>query len=76
MILIRSSTVLNIFDALVKPIASYNCDVWIGYKSCYQKNQQCLKLQSKDKMFNKIFTRFSKFVLGVHSKTSNVAVFS
>ena len=26
--------------------------------------------------FDKIFTRFSKYVLGVHSKASNFAVFS
>ena len=34
---IKPSAVLSIFDALVKTIALYNCDVWIGYKSGYQK---------------------------------------
>ena len=33
---IRPSAVLCIFDALVRLIALYNCDVWTGFKSCYK----------------------------------------
>ena len=76
---IRPSAVLSIFDALVKPIALYNCDVWIGYKSCYQKKsiEEMFEITFKGQNeFDKIFTRFSKFVLGVHSKASNFAVLS
>ena len=67
---IRPSAVLSIFDALVKPIALYNCDLWIGYKSCYQKKsiEEMFEITFKGQNeFDKIFTRFSKFVLGVHS---------
>ena len=76
---IRPSAVLSIFDALVKPIALYNCDVWIGHKSCYQKKSIEEMFESTFKgqnEFDKMFTRFSKFVLGVHSKASNFAVLS
>ena len=76
---IRPSAVLRIFDALVKPIALYNCEVWTGFKSCYQKkkNEEMFEITFKGQNeFDKTFTRFSKFVLGVHSKTSNFAVFS
>ena len=76
---IQPSAVLSLFDALVKQIALYICDVWIGCKSCYQ-------IKSIEKMFeitfkgqnelDKIFARFSKFVLGVHSKAPNFAVLS
>ena len=34
---IRPSAVLKIFDALVKPIALYDSQIWVGFKSCFQK---------------------------------------
>ena len=76
---IKPSVVLRIFNALVKPIALYNSEVWIGYKSCYQNKTIDEMFEMSLKSFNdfdKIVTRFSKFVLGVHSKASNFAVFS
>ena len=27
---------LHIFDALVKPIALYNAEIWAAYNSCYK----------------------------------------
>ena len=76
---IKPSAVMHIFDSLIKPIALYHSEIWAGYKTCYQN-------KSLDKMFDmsfkcnnefdKIFTRFSKYVLGVHSKATNFAVFS
>ncbi|MCU7801324.1 MAG: hypothetical protein KZQ70_14625 [gamma proteobacterium symbiont of Lucinoma myriamae] len=76
---IKPSAVLRIFDALIKPIALYNSEIWIGYKSCYQKKTIDEMFDMSFKGFNdfdKIFTRFSKYVLGVHSKASNFAAFS
>ena len=35
---IRPSAVLRIFEAVVKPIALNNCDVWKGYTFCYKNN--------------------------------------
>ena len=76
---IKPSAVLRIFDSLIKPIALYNSEIWVGYKSCYQKKTIDEMFDMSFKCFNefdKIFTRFSKYVLGVHSKSSNFAVYS
>lgn len=73
------TAILRIFDALVKPIALYNSEIWLGYKSCYQKKsiEEIFDISIKGQNeFDKIFMRFSKFVLGVHSKASNFAVLS
>ena len=75
----KSSAVLCIFESLIKPIALYNSEIWVGYKSCYQKKTIDEMFDMSFKCFNefnKIFTRFSKYVLGVHSKSSNFAVYS
>ena len=34
---IKPSAVLRIFDCLIKPIALYNSEIWVEYKSSYQK---------------------------------------
>ena len=68
---------MKIFDALIKPIALYNSEVWVRFKSCYQKKsiEEMFEVTFKGQNeFDKIFTRFSKFILGVHSKASNFAV--
>ena len=74
-----SSAILRIFDALVKPIALYNSEIWLAHKCCYQKKnmEEMFDISIKGQTeFDKIFIRFSKFVLGVHSKASNFAVLS
>ena len=68
---------MSIVDALVKPIALCNSEVWVGFKSCYQKKSIEEMFETtckKQNEFDKIFTRFSKFVFGVPSKASNFAV--
>ena len=67
---IRPSAVLRIFDALVKLIALYNCEVWIRFKSCYQKKsiEEMFEISFQGQNeFDKLFTRFSKSFLSVHS---------
>ena len=46
----KPSAVLKIFDDLIKPIALYNSEVWVGFKSCYQK-------KSIEEMFEVTFKR-------------------
>ncbi|MCG7891851.1 MAG: reverse transcriptase family protein [Candidatus Thiodiazotropha endolucinida] len=73
------AAILRIFDALVKPIALYNSDIWLGYKTCFQKKsiEEIFEISIKGQNdFDKVLMRFSKFVLGVHSKASNFAVIS
>ena len=75
---IKPSAVLRIFDSLFKPIALYNSEIWVGYKSCYQQKTIDEMFDMSFKCFNefdKIFTRFSKYVLGVHPKSSNFAAY-
>ena len=76
---IKPSAVMRIFDSLIKPIALYNSELWAGYKTCYQNKplDEMFDMSFKcNNEFNKFFTRFSKYVSGVHSKATNFAVFS
>ena len=71
---VKPSAVLRIFDCLIKPIALFNSEIWVGCKSCYQKKSINELFDMSFKCFNefdKIYTRFSKYILGVHSKASN-----
>ena len=75
----KPSAVLRIFHSLIKPITIYNREIWAGYKTCYHKKSidEMFEMSYKGhNKFDKIFTRFSKYVLGVHSKASNFAVLS
>lgn len=76
---IKPSSLLHIFDALVKPIALYNSEIWLGHKSCFRGKtvEEMFELTLKNtNEFDKIYMRFCKHVLGVHSKASNFAVIS
>ena len=76
---IKPSAVMRIFDSIIQPIALYNSELWAGYKTCYQNKSLAEMFDMSFKCnneFNKFFTRFSKYVLGVHSKATNFAVFS
>ena len=76
---IKPSSLLCIFDALVKPIALYGSEIWSGYKSCYVSKTiaEMFELTLKNtNEFDKTYMRFCKYTLGVHSKACNFAVIS
>ena len=76
---LNPSAVVRIFDSLIKPIALYNSEIWVPYKSCFQRKSLDDIFEMSFKGFNefdKIYTRFLKYVLGVHSKACNFAVYS
>ena len=76
---VKPSVIFKIFDSLIKPIALYGSDVWFGYKKCfYNKSlEEMFEMSFKGhNEFDKIYTRFCKYVLGVHSRSSNFAVYS
>ena len=76
---LNPSAVVRIFDSLIKPIALYNSEIWVPYKSCFQRKSLDGIFDMSFKGFNefdKIYTRFLKYVLGVHSKACNFAVYS
>ena len=74
---IKPSSILHIFDALVKPIALYNSEIRSAYKSCFRSKtvEEIFELTLKNtNEFDKTYMRFCKYVLGVHSKACNFAV--
>ena len=76
---LKLSAVLSIFDILVKPIALYGSEIWTAYKPCYKGKSldDLFDLSFKSNSeFDKIHTRFCKYVLGGHSKACNFAIFS
>ena len=76
---IKPSSILHIFDSLVKPIALYNSEIWSGYKYCFKGKtiEELFALTLKNtNEFDKTYMRFCKYVLGVNSKACNFAVIS
>ena len=73
------SLILQIVYALVKLIALYNSEIWSEYKPCLRSKtvEETFELKLKNtNEFDKTYMRFSKQVLGVHSKASNFEVVS
>ena len=76
---IKLSSILHIFDALEKPVALYNSEIWSAYKSCFRSKtvEEMFELTLKNtNEFGNIYMRFCKNVLGVHSNACNFAVIS
>ena len=76
---LKPSAILSIFDSLVKPIALYGSDIWTAYKPCYKNKtlDEMFEMSYKSNTeFDKIHPKFCKYVLGVHYKACNFAVFS
>lgn len=76
---LKPSAIINIFETLVKPIALYGSEIWTAYKPCYKSKtvDEMFEMSFKSNTeFDKIHAKFCKYVLGVHSKACNFAVFS
>ena len=76
---LKPSAILHMFDVLVKPIALYGSEVWVPYKQCYKGKSvdELFKLTLKyNSEFEKVHTRFCKYVLGINSKACNFAMHS
>ena len=66
---------LKLFSAVISPVLLYNCEIWgpylLGKVKCFDK--------FKNKIFNdieKLHLKFCKRILGVHSKSTNLAVYA
>lgn len=76
---LKPSAILSIFESLVKPIALYGSDIWIAYKPCYKSKtlDEMFEMSYKSNTeFDKIHSKFCKYVLGVHYVACNFAVYS
>ena len=67
---------LNLFDKMVVPIILYNSEIWGAYLF---RNKQILCENNEflfdlKKILEDLHIKFMKVVLGVHSKTCNLAV--
>ena len=71
----KPSTAISIFEKVVEPILTYNCEVtqaYIPIKWDFSKFQQSiLKL---NKQLNMVVISFLRQILGVHKKTMNAAI--
>ena len=73
----KPSSSIKIFEKVVEPILMYNCEVSLAYvpKSWnYDKFKNNMWNVGDD--VNKVVTSFLRQLLGVHKKTSNLAIFS
>ena len=62
---------MKIFDMIVKPILTYNSEIWIFD---WFKNIKNVNLSNIDKLpFEKLNHKFCKHILGIHKKASNLA---
>jgi hypothetical protein len=69
----------HIFDHTIKPIVLYGCEIWGTFNSNTARFRN--GTVSPDRMYSnligeKLHTKFCKFILGVHKKTTNFAVLS
>ena len=67
----------HLFDAMVKPILLYNAEIWgstvINYFKVLDNGCDKSKLYLNSN-FEKMHLKWCKYVLGVHSKSTNIAV--
>ena len=75
---IRKCTALKVFDQLIRPILTYGCEIWgiVDIHSAACRQEGLYKLENAfDKLpQERLNLSFSKFLLGVSSKTSHLAV--
>lgn len=71
---IKPKTALKLFDAYVKPILLYNCEVWApaGWRNSSAPDPHDLNLINLDNT-ESIHTNFCKYILGLSETCSNIA---
>jgi exonuclease III len=77
-------SLMILFDALIKPIIMYGCQVWLPYTNIGKswRNLQSpmldetnLILMSSKDCFERLHLKFLKWCLGVHAKASNLGCY-
>ena len=72
-----TTTSLKLFDSLMKPILTYNCELWSQISKYKLESLESNKLSLEETYFDnpaeKLHLQFCRTVLGVSNKTSNLA---
>ena len=72
-------TSMHVFDHTIKPILLYGSDIWGMFNpftmKCKKENPSIDNIYSGS-LCEKIHLKFCKFILGVHKRTTNIAVLS
>lgn len=75
--LAKTSTLIDIFEKTIEPILTYNSEVTMAY---IPKSWRCQKFKEKmwnqGEEINKVTMSFLRRSLGVHKKTTNIALLS
>ena len=70
---------MHVFDHTIKPIFLYGSDIWGMFNpfimKCKKENPSFDNIYSGS-LCEKIHLKFCKFILGVHKRTTNIAVLS
>ena len=72
---LSTSSMLNLLDSLVKPVATYACQIWLPSTNLLRgivsdRKSNLTTLAPKDKM-ESTHLRILKWIMGVHKKTTN-----
>ena len=74
---VKPSTAIKLFDKIVEPILTYNCEVALALlPQSWDYTDFVLKMWDHGIEINRVAFNFLRQVLGVHKKTSNVALLS
>ena len=74
-------TSMHVFDHTIKPILLYGCEVWGSFDTFTSKFRNGFQNICFDHVYSRqkaemLHKKFCKFILGVHRKSTNIAVLS
>ncbi len=71
----KTSTAIKIFEKVVEPILTYNCEVTEAYiPNTWDLDKFSNKIWESGHELNKVVLSFLRQILGVHKKTTNMAL--
>ena len=71
----KPSTAIRLFEKLIEPILTYNCEVTMAYiPRTWNYEKFTSQMWEHGREISKVVYSFLRQILGVHKKTSNVAV--
>jgi len=70
------STLLHLFDHMIKPIVLYGCEIWGTLTNATLQTTTDIYDLFKDWEFEKLNIKFCKYILGVNRRSTNIAILS